>query len=374
MTTSTTAYKPISADSHVTEPPNCYLDHIEPSFRDRAPHVVETPAGDTFVIHGMATPVPMGLVGAAGRDPQSMRQDGAFYKDAVNLHLGGWDPVQRLADQDVDGVGAELLYPTVGMLLCNHPDYDYKHACFQAYNRWMQGYCSSAPDRLHGLAQTAMRSVDEGIADLSRAKEMGFVGMMLPGDPAFEDYDHPAYDVFYEAAADLDMPLSFHILTGKADELTMRVRGPALNLFMASYRGCQDIAGMFVFSRVFERHPRLRVVLVEADVGWAPHFMYRMDHGYRIHRHHMNAEEMRRMPSEYFQENIRLTFQDDWIAFQAVKQVGAGQFMWANDFPHTDATWPHSQELLDQHAVELTPAERRAVLHDNVADLYGLAS
>ena len=32
--------KPISADSHITEPPNCYVDHIDPAWRERAPHVV----------------------------------------------------------------------------------------------------------------------------------------------------------------------------------------------------------------------------------------------------------------------------------------------------------------------------------------------
>ena len=49
----------------------------------------------------------------------------------------------RLADQDRDGVSAEILYPTVGMMLCNHPDFDYKHACFQAYNTWIAEYCGA---------------------------------------------------------------------------------------------------------------------------------------------------------------------------------------------------------------------------------------
>ena len=31
-------WRPISADSHITEPPNCYIDHIDPAFRERAPH------------------------------------------------------------------------------------------------------------------------------------------------------------------------------------------------------------------------------------------------------------------------------------------------------------------------------------------------
>ena len=53
---------------------------------------------------------------------------------------GGWDPKARLADQDKDGVAAEIIYPTVGMLICNHPDIDYKKACFDAYNLWIAEY------------------------------------------------------------------------------------------------------------------------------------------------------------------------------------------------------------------------------------------
>ena len=32
---------------------------------------------------------------------------------------------------------------------------------------------------------------------------MGMVGMMMPGDPIHEDYDHPDYDALWECATDL---------------------------------------------------------------------------------------------------------------------------------------------------------------------------
>ena len=44
--------------------------------------------------------------------------------------------------------------------------------------------------------------------------------------------------------------------------------------------------------------------------------------------------------------------------------------MWANDFPHSDSTWPWSQELLAEHGANLSAAQRRAILCDNVAELY----
>ena len=356
----------ISADSHITEPPGCYVDHIDPAWRDQAPYLShDDRAGDLFVIPGMSKPVPMGLVAAAGKPAEEITVLGVTFDE---LHRGGWDPDARLGDQDRDGVSGEVIYPTVGMVLCNHPDLAYKHACMQAYNRWMQGYCSAHPDRLFGIGQTAMRTPDEGIEDLRRIKEQGFRGVMMPGLPGLEDYDSPIYDEFYEAAVELGLPLSFHILTGPSE----RPRGAKINGFMTIVRACQDVMGTFVFGAVFERHPDLRLVCVEADAGWVPHYLYRLDHAYKRHRNWMPHGELSRMPSEYFSQNIYVTFQDDWVAFKMTDLMNVERLMWANDFPHSDATWPWSQEMLATHTAHLTDHEKRRILHDNVAELYGL--
>src|SRR5262245_13104985 len=136
----------VSADSHITEPANCYVDHIDPAFRDDAPYMHhDDDAGDLFVIPRMPKPVPMGLGAAAGKPAEEIS---IFGVDFDELHRGGWDPEARLPEQDRDGVSGEILYPTVGMVLCNHDDFDYKHACMRAYNQWIAEYCSAHPDRL----------------------------------------------------------------------------------------------------------------------------------------------------------------------------------------------------------------------------------
>jgi predicted TIM-barrel fold metal-dependent hydrolase len=358
----------ISADSHITETPDTYAERIDRRFVDRAPRLVHDPArGDLFVIDGLDKPIPMGLVAAAGKRAEDLKMFGARFED---LHRGGWDPDARLADQDRDGIAAEVLYPTVGMMLCNHPDFDFKHACFEAYNGWIAEYAAAHPERLFGVGQTAMRSVEDGVRDLQRIKDLGLRGVMMPGNPAIADYDDPMYDPVWEAAVALGLPLSFHILTSGSD--TLKARGPRLNAFMSIIRGCQDIIGLFVFGGVFERHPRLKLVCVEADAGWAPHFMYRMDHAYERHRYWLTGTTLTRMPSDYFREHVYMTFQDDWTAFQVKDLCNVRRLMWANDFPHSDSTWPHSQAILAKQAALLSEEERDLVLHDNVASLYNL--
>ena len=360
----TTTWPVISADSHITEAPGTYVDHIDPAWRDKAPRLVDGgELGDVFAIDGMK-PVPMGLVAAAGKPPEEIRVTGVRFDE---LHRSGWDPEARLADQARDGVAAEVIYPTVGMQLCNHPDFDYKRACFQAYNRWIAEYCGTHPHRLLGCGQTAMRSPEEGIADLHEIAALGLRGVMMPGVPAVEDYDSTVYDPFWEAAVELGLPLSFHILTTRAE----RTRGPKMNGFLSIVRGCQDVLGMFVLGGVFERHPDLRIVCVEADAGWVPHFMYRMDHAYKRHRYWLPpGQELSRLPSEYFAESVYVTFQDDWTAFRFADSMNWRRLMWANDFPHSDSTWPWSQELLAEHAANLTEEQQQAILSGNVAELY----
>jgi uncharacterized protein len=360
----------ISADSHITEPPGTYVDRIDRKYKDTAPHMVrDEQKGDLFVIEGLQQPIPMGLVAAAGKKAEDLRMFGAKFED---LHRGGWDPQARMAEQERDGVAAEIMYPTVGMLLCNHPDIDYKKACFDAYNLWIAEYCSAHPDRLIGCGQTAMRSVEEGIEDLRKIKALGLRGVMMPGNPGVSDYDDPIYGPFFEAAIDLQMPLSFHILTSKGDVVGAPARGPKMNGFMSIIRGCQDIMGTFILGAVFERHPKLKVVCVEADAGWVPHYMYRMDHAFDRHRYWLTAGALSKMPSEYFREHIYVTFQDDWVAFKMKDLCNIRRLMWANDFPHSDSTWPNSQALLKQHASHLSEEEKNFILHDNVAELYNL--
>ena len=92
------------------------------------------------------------------------------------------------------------------------------------------------------------------------------------------------------------------------------------------------------------------MVCVEADAGWVPHYMYRMDHAYERHRYWLPAGTLTRMPSEYFRENVYTTFQDDWVAFQVKDLCNIRRLLWANDFPHSDSTWPGSHALLAKHA------------------------
>jgi predicted TIM-barrel fold metal-dependent hydrolase len=366
------AHRIISADSHVAEPEEAYRD-IDPKFRDRAPHLVyDEKAGAGMVIDGLPSPVPMAFICAAGRRPEDIEKPAVWEE----LHPAGHQPKPRLAVQDEEGIDAEVIFPSVGMILCRVKDIDYRKACNDAYNRWLAEFCETDPTRLLGLATVTLRSIEEGIEELRTAKEMGFPGVMFPGNPNVEDYDHPCYDPLYEAAVDLDLPIHFHILTSDSDDLSTiiirKTRGPKIGQFMSIIRGVQDILLMFVYSGVFERHPKLKVVCAEADAGWVPHFMYRMDHAYKRHRFWLETGILTKMPSEYFRENIYVTFQDDYVATHTTHLSATDRLMWASDFPHNDGTYPNTQQVIKTLTEGMSTEDRLRITGGNVAALYGL--
>ena len=367
----------ISADSHVLEPPACFSEFMDPAFRDRAPRIELDGVGrHVYVIEGIDTPIPVGTADSAGMQP-SMRTYHILKATFETCRRSAWDPEYRLADQERDGIAAEIIYPSVGLIVVSHPDIDYKDACIEAYNRWLEGFCAGLPERLFGLGLTSVRSVDTAIADIQRAKARGSVGMMLPGLPYFEDYDHPDYDAMWQCAVDLEMPICFHILSGRgprnvASILKKQVRSSRMTGFMQVIRDVQDVIAKMLLGGVFERHPRLKVVSAEADAGWMAHWAYRLDHAAYNETDDGIVDGLSKLPSEYLGSNVFTTFQDDPVAFATKDLVNYKQLLWANDFPHPDSTWPSSQELLAKHAANLSVTERNAILRDNVRELFRL--
>jgi predicted TIM-barrel fold metal-dependent hydrolase len=357
----------ISADSHIAENEAVFAD-IDPKFRELRPRAhFDEKQGAILTIPDSDWNIPMGLVCTAGRKPEDFGVP-ARWED---IHPAGFDPNARLAIQDEEGVSAEVLYPSVGMVICNHPDIDYKKACFDAYNRWLVEFCAVDPARLVGVGMAAARTVDEAVREVEEIKAMGFRSVMLPGNPDKEDWDSQYYDPLWEVCAELGMPVSFHILTSKGD--IGAVRGPLIITQITTIRGVQDILNMMVFGGVFARHPKLKVVLVESDAGWVPHFKSRMDHAWRRHRFWLDGQRIERPPSEFVDENVYVTFQDDYSVKHAIGALNLERVLWATDFPHSDGTYPDSRAIAESVTEGMTDAQTQAILHDNVARLYGLA-
>ena len=129
-----TQSKVISADSHVMEPADFWERRLDQKYRDNAPRVVPKRNGMGYVfIAPEVNPFPVAGGFAAGRSGDELKDFMAKGYEAARA--SGWDPAARLKDQDVDGVCAEVLFPTLGMPLFQLKDDELQRACFSRLQR-----------------------------------------------------------------------------------------------------------------------------------------------------------------------------------------------------------------------------------------------
>ena len=190
-------------------------------YRERGPHIEmqgtmpdgTVEEGQFMVVEG-GTPQRVAGFAAANVDPKDRTE--ANKRGYEQIRPGGWDPVERLKDQDIDGIVSEVIYPSMAMPYFSLPDTGLQQAVFRAYNDWIAEFCSHAPQRLVGLAMVCTDEVEKACAELRRARDLGLRGALIPNSLAPEaSYSDPAFDPLWATAAELDMPLSMHILTGR---------------------------------------------------------------------------------------------------------------------------------------------------------------
>ncbi len=367
----------ISADSHMMEPAELWTERLDRKFSDRAPHLVKTDRGYLFTAPGVYPfPVAGGFgLGRSGKElGDHFRSHG--YETA---RPSGWDPVERLKDQDIDGVEAEVLYTTLGMSLFGLADAELQQACFGVYNDWLAEFCAHDRRRLHGVALISLADVGAGTRELERGARAGLKGGMIYGSaPADRPYLSRDYDPFWAAAQELAMPLSLHVFTRGNRAAQPAAEGPRTSEYMnfsrAYVRGIhevQDSLADIIQSGVLERFPRLKIVSAENDTGWLPHFIYRLDHVFEKFGSFSNEPQPLTMkPGDYVRRQLWATFQDDPVGPALYQVFGEDNFMWASDFPHTDSTWPHSHQVIDASFQRVPEKITRKIVFDNANQLY----
>jgi predicted TIM-barrel fold metal-dependent hydrolase len=365
-------YRSISADSHVVEPPELFIP-LQDRFGERAPLVVFTERmGHQLYLGDGTMGLPIGHFLIAGMDVGSEATRAETRKGYGIARKGVYDIAARLADQELDGVAAEVLYPSVLFNVYQIEDTAIVHATFQAYNDWLADYVRPAPDRLFGLGAIQLRDIDSAIDELHRVKELGFVGVCIPCTaPSERPYSDAYYDPFWEAAQALRLPLTMHIFTGATPNHGLP-KWPGVSYPLA-YIGIEVSVATLILSGVCERFPELIFVPTEFETGWVGNLLRRLDHAvYRGGGSPFAGVELSMKPSDYWRRNFRVTFEDDCIGIRTRDFIGVENLLWGSDYPHGDSIFPESQRILDDLFATVDPAERYAITAGSVVKLYGL--
>jgi predicted TIM-barrel fold metal-dependent hydrolase len=301
---------------------------------------------------------------------------------------GGADPAIRVEHMDLDGMSAEVLYPTAALKLFELGQ-KAQEAAFPIYNDWVAEYCKTSPKRLFAVPCIATYDIDHAVKELQRCHELGLKGGLVwqvphPDLPIISGH----YEKLWSAAEELGSVINFHILTGynyKKGEggginyqaggdkksATERMRG-SVNIKTAD-----AVTTLFelIFSGVFERHPKLKVELVESEIGWMPFVLQQWDYYYNRNFRPGGAHgeyNITRLPSEIFDDHVYATFMDDLVGAQLLAKWGERNCMWSSDYPHGNMTWPNSRAFLAKQIGDLPRDKQERLLSKNVVELYGL--
>ena len=354
----------VSADSHVVPLPTFWREYLPAALCDRAPRVEETDDGDVVVFEGRRSPV-MAINSIAGKP-----RDGAgfSYRRFAEQVAGGHDPHARLIDQDRDGVVAEVLYGG-GPLATD--DAELFVASHLAYNDWLADYCAVAPSRLLGVAYVPFASPGGAADEIRRAHRKGLRGALLPARPPEGSWWDDAWTPVWRALVECGMPAGLHVGFGFARRHRF-AEGPAFmtDVVMTKLEMAAPLADL-VFGGVLARWPELRVVSVEAYVGWLPFVAEYMDHAYRVHRY-WNELGLPEEPSTYLRRQVYATFIEDPVGVRERHVLGVDNLMWSSDYPHGESTFPDSRAFVARQFAGVPDDETRRMVCENARRLYRL--
>jgi predicted TIM-barrel fold metal-dependent hydrolase len=369
----------VSSDSHVVEPPDLWSGRGG-ALAARMPRVVSEPDGDWWYVDGRKTMSFLGIQTGDRfvKDRDELRTSGAF----GDVRPAAYDPARYLAENETDGVWGSVLYPSQGLVLYGVPATDVVSASMKAYNEWLAEFCRHDPGRLKGVAMVNVDDVDDAVRELARCRALGLCGALvtvLP--PRWQPFRSPVYDRLWAAAQDLDLPLSLHVATDRADvragdaAFTLDVKAVPPSAFVNKDHQIRQTLADLIFSGVFERFPRLRVGSIEHELAWIPFFLEQMDYTY-TQRPPRGPEWIRfrdrgALPSDFFRRNVFASFQEDRVGLAVRGEIGVDALLWGSDYPHTEATFPRSREVLARVLAGVAPEEAARIVSGNCARLYG---
>jgi predicted TIM-barrel fold metal-dependent hydrolase len=371
----------VDADGHILEPPDLWETYLEPEYRDRALRIVLDERGlEELEIGGERSkmsrkgfPSTLGAMGDPDLRGMQLDPERTYLREAP---YGSMDPSERIELLDAEGIDAVVLYTTIGLLWeAELDDADLSQAYTRAYNRWICEFCAGNPR----LVPTAHLSLSDPVAaarELERAVNDGARGAYVaPFTHDGRPLGHPANDPVFAAAQDLDVPFAIHPTFEPQWTKGMRMGAwenvkqlRLLASVTASDGVRQQFTTLFDYG-VFDKFPRLRVVVLESGGGWIGYWLDRIDAVYG-HTFIGTRVPLEHKPSDYFRDRVWISCDPDERTIPALAERFGGRFMWASDFPHADHTPEYITDLDELAAGFGDEAARRAFLGGNVRTLF----
>lgn len=379
----------VDADAHLDAPHEMWAEYLPEHLRGRAPKIEHGDEHDWIVFEGNRRPV-MLIANQAGREGKNFKMVGRR-EDMRPV----WLPETRLADMDQDGMSAQVLFGG-GPLPTGETELYI--ASFDAYNRWLWDFCAADRKRLIPVAYVPSRRPEETIKMLRELAAMGFRSVNIPAFPQSDDgvsttagvqaiasgqgaaltgdpglgrsYADPQWDGMWAALQDLDMTATMH-LGGRIPRFGQKEHFLA-DLVMSKVSMAEPVA-VAIYNGVFMKYPKLRLVLVESGVGWFSWMAEYMDRTWEKQRFWTDSP-LTEPPSFYMDQNIYGSFIHDRNGILNRNRPGGKNIMWSSDYPHSETSFPRSQEVIDRDFEGVPSGDTNEIICERAERVYTVPS
>ncbi|HEY7165241.1 MAG TPA: amidohydrolase family protein [Candidatus Binatia bacterium] len=355
----------VDADAHVEESAAMF-EHLDKVFYPRRPLAVRFDEDTVFgkynavwLIDGETYPRLAGKGGTIFRTPTLMHAASLKRESIGAQELT--DVAARIRDMDRVKIDIQVVFPSM-FLTVTTEDVKLETALLRAYNTFLGNCFTQSHGRIRFAALVPIRDVEGSIREIQRAAKIGATAVMLQGMAWDKLLGDESLFPFYEAVADLNLPICIHLGWG-CPALT-QIFDATTNFYSAIL---PVIIGFnsIMSSAAFERIPNLRFAFLEAGAAWLP-FMIK-----QVRRDNMRRK-LARDPIEYFKNGrVFVTCEPDEDINAIATLIGEDSFVLGSDYPHGDPSRQEDMVAEFRERSDLSPQLVEKMLSANPRKLYG---
>src|SRR5262249_35384010 len=127
---------------------------------------------------------------------------------------GSWDVQDRLLDLDGEGIWAEIVYPSLGLWTGLIKDPLLYREGVKVANDWLHETFIRVTDRCVPAAEISTVSVEDAVAEVRRAADLGFKAINIPtllDDDVVKSWNYDVWEPLWDAIDETGMVVASHI-------------------------------------------------------------------------------------------------------------------------------------------------------------------
>ena len=372
--------KIVDCDTHITEAPDLFTSRAPAKYKDKVPQVRRVDGVDRWFMGDRN----FGSLGGNVIRADNNKLLGRLAFPTIDEgHAGAWDTKARLRAMDDMGVYAQICFQNSGVTqagsLMALGDNELAETVIRIYNDAAVERQEESGQRLFTMAHLPLWDKKAMEAEARRVVDAGLKGFVLPdtperlGLPSFlDDYWTP----FLEMCDSEGIPINFH-LNAAIDPNTLIWKGfdfeQALSVVATMFSiGNAATMGNWMVSGRLDRHPKLKIGLIESGMGWVPFAIEAYEHQFREMLPN-KVKVLKKRPAEYFRDHFWVTFWFESIAPKLLLEtIGVNKVMFETDFPHPTSLYPGVQAHIVDVLGGYDRSVKERVLERNAAELYNL--